>query len=372
MRECVVQVLETIKRLIAAVVPVLALRSKAQIAFGALAYVVLLGIIDYLTGTDIPLGVFYSLPVWTVAWFVGPRPAVMIGVAGISSWLIADTIAGEQYSRSLLVLNGAARLAFYLFMIAIITELRNLQDHLEELAESRARDLAGEAARNVRLEREVLEVGEREHRRIGQDLHDGLCQHLTGTALASQVLAERLPEGASTRNDARRLVALIEDSIAMARGIAKGLYPIERDGDGLMNALESFTSHTSEMFGIQCRFECPMPVMIENPTTASHLYRIAQEAVSNAIRHGRATEVTVLLDESEVGLRLRISDNGVGLPDPLPAHGGMGLRTMSDRAGSIGGHVSVRPGLVEGTDVVCSAPARWLAMTKPELRVSHV
>jgi signal transduction histidine kinase len=182
--------------------------------------------------------------------------------------------------------------------------------------------------------------------------------------LASQVLAERLPEGAATRNDARRLVTLIEDGITMARGIARGLYPIETNADGLMDALEKFTAHTSEMFGIQCIFICSTPVLIENTNTASHLYRIAQEAVSNAIRHGRASEVAVLLDESESSIRLRISDNGVGMPDPLPKHGGMGLHTMSDRAGSIGGKLSIHPALMGGTDVICSAPANVARLKK--------
>jgi signal transduction histidine kinase len=357
------QFLETFKKLVATVVPVLACRSQAQITTGALIAVILLGFIDYLTGTEIPMGVFYSMPVWTMTWFVGPRPALIVGTVGIGAWLVADHFAGFHYSHPwYLILNGATRFAFYLFMVAIITELRNLQDNLEALAESRAQDLASEAARNVRLEREVLEVGEREHRRIGQDLHDGLCQHLTGTAMAGQVLAERLPESAPMRADARRVVALIEDGIALARGIARGLYPIEGQGEGLMQSLESFTTNTSELFGIQCRFECPMPVLIENPNTASHLYRIAQEAVSNAIRHGHATEIEVILEVSDAGIRLRVTDNGVGLPDPLPDQKrGMGLRTMADRAGSIGGQLSIHPGLVGGAEVICNAPVRWLA-----------
>jgi signal transduction histidine kinase len=349
--------LESLKKLMAAATTVLARRSKQQIVLGALVAVLCLGLIDYLTGLEIPLGVFYSIPVYAVTWFVGPRTALMVGAVGMGAWLSADSAAGQHYSDPwYLVLNGATRLAFYIFMVAILTQLRHLQDNLEALAESRARDLASEAARNVRLEREVLEIGEREHRRIGQDLHDGLCQHLAGTALASQVLVGRLPEGAPTRADARRLVGLIEEGITLARGIAKGLYPIEQQNDGLMHALESFTANTTQMFGIQCRFECPMPVLIENPITASHLYRITQEAVSNAIRHGRATEVAVVLEESDAGIRLRVSDNGGGLPDPLPVHRGMGLRTMADRAGSIGGQLFINPGLMGGAEVICNAP----------------
>jgi signal transduction histidine kinase len=356
------QAAETLKRQAMPLAEALGKRPKSHIVMGSLLLAAFLGLTDYLLGAEISLGVFYAVPVVMVAWFVGPRSAFGVGALSISFWLLADYFAGLHYSRPWIpFLNGGYRLIFYVFLITILTQLHHLQDNLEALAQNRAKALAREAARNVWLEREVLEVGEREQRRIGQDLHDGLCQHLTGTALASQVLAERLPAGAPLRADARRLVELIEGGITLARGIAKGLYPIQMQSDGLMLALENFTANTSDMFGISCRFECPVPVLIENPSTAAHLYRIAQEAVSNAIRHGRATDVEVLLEETDAGIRLRVSDNGVGVPDPLPAHDGMGLRTMADRASSIGGQFTIHPGMMGGAEVVCFAPGRWMA-----------
>jgi signal transduction histidine kinase len=355
------RVVEFLKGHALSLAEVLGKRPKSHIVMGALLLAAFLGLTDYLLGAEISLGVFYAVPVVLTAWFVGPRSAFAVGIFSISFWLTADYIAGVHYSRAWIpFLNGGYRLAFYAFLITILTQLRHLQENLEALAESRARALAREAARNIWLEREVLEVGEREQRRIGQDLHDGLCQHLTGTALASQVLAERLPD-ASLRRDARRLVELIEGGITLTRGIAKGLYPIQMQSDGLMHALENFTANTSDMFGISCRFECPVPVLIENSSTAAHLYRIAQEAVSNAIRHGRATDIAVVLEETDAGIRLRVSDNGVGVPDPLPDHDGMGLRTMADRASSIGGHFTIHPGMMGGAEVVCFAPGRWMA-----------
>jgi len=339
----------------------LGMRPKREIVMGSLLIAIFIGLTDYLLGAEISLGVFYAVPVVVMAWFVGPRSAFVVGALCISFWLTADYAAGLHYSRRWIpFLNGAYRLIFYAFLITILTRLRDLQQNLAALAQNRAKALAKEAARNVWLEREVLEVGEREHRRIGQDLHDGLCQHLTGTALASQALAEHLTPHPAAR-DARRLVELIEGGISLARGIAKGLYPIEMQNDGLMHALENFTANTSDMFGIRCRFECPVPVLIDNPSTAAHLYRIAQEAVSNAVCHGHATEVEVALEETDAGIRMRVSDNGVGLPDPLPSHDGMGLRTMADRAGSIGGQFSIHPGMMGGAEVICSAPGRWLA-----------
>jgi two-component system CheB/CheR fusion protein len=127
--------------------------------------------------------------------------------------------------------------------------------------------------------------------------------------------------------------------------------------DGLMLALEDFAATTSDLFGIHCRFECNLPVLVDNPSTAAHLYRIAQEAVSNAVRHGRATQIEIALEESDSGTQLSVSDNGGGFPDPLPRHDGMGLRTMADRARSIGGYFSIHPGMLGGAEVICVAPA---------------
>jgi signal transduction histidine kinase len=228
-----------------------------------------------------------------------------------------------------------------------------LQGVLEARVEERALALARETAERQRLEHEMLEISEREQRRIGQDLHDGLCQHLTGTALAGHVLAEQLtgPQAAG----ARRVVDLIEEAISLARRMAKGLHPVEMQADGLMQALEEFTATTSEMFGLRCRFECHTPILIHSPATATHLYRIAQEAVSNAIKHGQASDILVSLEDTEQGLRLSVTDNGAGLQAPArPA--GMGLRIMADRAKMIGGLFSIAEGRRGGVELSCFLP----------------
>jgi len=320
-----------------------------------------LALADYLLGATFSLVVFYAVPVVAMAWFVG-RPWAYAQALLTAALLMAANYAVAVHSPRPYgpYVNIGNRLIFYVFLIEVLTRLKYLQQNLESLAESRAHALAREAARGVGLERELMEAGEREQRRIGQDLHDGLCQHLTGTALASQVLVEKLGPG-NGQADARRLVELIEGGITLARGIAKGLYPIEMERDGLMQALEEFTVNTSDLFGIHCRFACDTPVLIETPSTAAHLYRIAQEAVSNAVRHGRATEIEIALEETDCGVRLSVSDNGIGLPQPIAEHDGLGLRTMAHRAHSIGGQFSIRPGAMGGAEVVCLAPGRWIS-----------
>jgi signal transduction histidine kinase len=341
----------------------LARRPKGQIIASLFVISAALALADYGLNAAFSLVVFYSIPVVAMAWFVGRRWAYVQAIL-MAALLVLATFAARGHFGPPWgpYLNIGNRLIFYVFLIELLTRLKYLQQNLETLAESRAQALAQEAARAVVLERELMEAGEREQRRIGQDLHDGLCQHLTGTALASQVLVEKLSSAAApAQTDARKLVELIEDGITLARGIAKGLYPIEMQSDGLMQALEEFTANTSDLFGISCHFACDTPVLIETPSTAAHLYRIAQEAVSNAVRHGRATEIEIALEESESGIRLSVSDNGVGMSDGFSSFKGLGLRTMAGRAQSIGGQFSIRPGAMGGCEVVCVAPGRWIS-----------
>ncbi|HVZ27345.1 MAG TPA: sensor histidine kinase [Rhizomicrobium sp.] len=333
-----------------------------RLVVALLATSLVLAGLDYLLGAEISLSVFYAIPVVLMTWFVGR------GWAYLQAFMMLLLLVITNYAEEIgtppswqTYLNDVYRLVFFVFLIEVLSRLKFLQKNLETLAESRALALAAEAARSLDLERELLEAREMEQQRIGQELHDGLCQHLTGTALASQALAENLETQALPQADtAKRLVELVEGGIRLARGIAKGLYPIETDNDGLMRALEDLTSETSDLLGVQCRFACDNPVLIDTPSTAAHLYRIAQEAVSNAVRHGQATEIEVLLEESDSGIRLAVSDNGKGMPASPPPQRGLGLRTMADRAKSIGADFYIKSAMLGGTEVgcvLCSPPA---------------
>lgn len=208
-----------------------------------------------------------------------------------------------------------------------------------------------------RLESEILEISEREKRRIGQDLHDGLSQHLRGIAYISHVLDERLaqqsrPEAA----DSGRIAQLLGQAVEQTRSLARGLFPVELDAGGLRRALRALAVATRDIYRISCRFVCHKPVLIHDNSTATHLYRIAQEAVQNAIRHGKATELVIELSATEAGLTLCVKDNGQGFPRRLPSTRGMGLEIMKHRAHTIGGRLSHKPGLRGGTVLTCVLP----------------
>ena len=205
-----------------------------------------------------------------------------------------------------------------------------------------------------RLETEVLRITEAERQRVAADLHDGICQELVGIQyLAILLLRDLQKTGPALVPQAARIEEALIQAIAHSRQLARGLSPVVGDGHGLMHALRQLAETTAEVRRMHCVFQCPEPVLIENPVAANELYRIAQEAVLNALRHGHAQRISVRLSAAEGGLRLAVLDNGRGLPADVSHAPGMGLRVMQYRAGLIGGHVTFQPRRAGGTEVVC-------------------
>lgn len=208
-------------------------------------------------------------------------------------------------------------------------------------------------AERKRLEKEIIEISEMEQRRLGQDLHDGLCQQLAGIELMSQVLEQRL--SAKSNDDATRageIARHVRAAIAQTRGLARGLSPVELDESGLMSALQELAANVKKMFHVKCEFECGAAVLISDNAMATHLFRIAQEAASNAVKHGKAKLVEIGLTSIPEKIILTITDDGVGFP--AEPGKGMGLRIMNYRAGIIGGALTIQTNASGGTTVACS------------------
>ena len=331
--------------------------SKRTLAALLLGLTGLVGILDYAVGANATFVSLYLIPIGIAAWFSGLRFSYLLASLSSLLWVMGDVGAGVEASASTLSWNLLSRFAVFIAVSFLVRALRRLHDDVEELAKARSAQLVAEIEARERLEQELVHISEREQRRVGHDIHDSLCQHLTGTALAGQVLAQSLrAQEHSAANSAARVVELIEDGITLSRHLARGLNSVGRSGDGLMEALEDFAASTTDLFKISCSFECPMPVLIGDVHTAEHLYRIAQEAVGNAIKHGRAKNILVRLEASKGGKRLRIIDDGIGRP-PFDTDGkGMGLRIMSYRAARIGANFSIRRREPNGAIVSCFLP----------------
>ncbi len=205
-----------------------------------------------------------------------------------------------------------------------------------------------------RLEREILEISSREQQRIGHDLHDGLSQQLTGIALLGKALNQKLnsrliPEA----EDARRITDLANAAIAQTRSLARGLSPVELEQQGLSAALEELALGMESLHQVSCRFRCPRDVFVEDHATANHLYRIAQEAVTNALKHARPGRVDIELNKDDGTYTLKVEDDGKGLPDESSRGNGMGFHIMQYRARMIDASLTIEAAPGKGTTVIC-------------------
>jgi PAS domain S-box-containing protein len=210
------------------------------------------------------------------------------------------------------------------------------------------------------LEREILEIAGREQLRIGSDLHDGLGQDLTGVALMLRsVVAQLRKENSAARTDVEDIISLVNGAIESTRAMARGLAPVGADRGGLIAGLQSMAVRGMERYGVRAHFNTSLkePLTLDDGA-ATHLYRIAQEAFTNAIRHGRVTQVTIELATTDGTLTLSVQDNGRGFDERNASNNGMGMKLMRYRAQMLGGDVIIVNNMGGGVIVRCTCPHR--------------
>jgi PAS domain S-box-containing protein len=206
------------------------------------------------------------------------------------------------------------------------------------------------------LEKEVLEISEREQMRIGHDLHDGIGQELTGVAFLTQNLRERLAQrGLGEESQAGRIALLINRALEQTRKLARGFSPLELGPQGLETALRDLAIKVQSSMQRNCHVTCRDPVEEVEDATALHLFRIAQEAVNNAVRHSTGKQIRIELDTIDGTTKLAIHDNGTGMPPPKSRGKGMGVSVMQYRARMIGGSLEIKSSS-SGTSVICRCP----------------
>lgn len=214
-------------------------------------------------------------------------------------------------------------------------------------------------SKRVQLEREIVDVSAREQQRFGQELHDGLSQRLTGlkfkaSLLEYQLQSRNLPEA----NDAKAISKLLNEATDEASGLARSVRPVETEARGLMMALGELATRASNTHRIKCVCLFRRPVFLHDNNVATHVYRIAEEAVANALQHGDATDIRLTLAETKDCVTLTVRDNGRGLPKNFLEDGGLGLHMMRYRARMIGGSVELRRDTPRGTVLSCSFQKR--------------
>lgn len=214
--------------------------------------------------------------------------------------------------------------------------------------------IARDVTERKNLEREVLESTGREQQRIGRELHDSLGQELTGLSYLAKSLAQKLAAAGSPHVETAQLIASeTQKALREVRSAVQGLVPVEVDASGFMVALEKLAAQTTAHCGIDCRIECPDPIQVDDNVLATHLFRIVQEAINNAVKHARAREIVVRPESQNGTLCVTVEDDGVGIAEDARHNGGMGLRIMQYRAGVIDATLDVHSTKKGGTAVVC-------------------
>ena len=311
------------------------------------AALLVIAVLDSITSYQIRLLPFYAVPVFVLAWFCGKKWGIAAGLFSALLWWGANWFTGDPDLRSWIgVWEMSRHVGFFLIVALVGSALRTRSD----IATERIALLE----HSQRLEREIVNISEAEQRRIGQDLHDGLCQYLAGltcsaTSLRDDLRALRLRKDA---NAADELVTLLQDAVVQTRDLARKLVPAHVSRLGLVLALESLAQSVTRLHGVNCRFRSHASSANWDEHTAMHLYRIAQEAISNATRHGKARNIFLFLNAAGPSVRLRVVDDGTGISQSDSE--GMGLDIMRYRARLIGGQLTVKRRSGRGTMVSCS------------------
>jgi PAS domain S-box-containing protein len=233
---------------------------------------------------------------------------------------------------------------------------------LEERVRQRTRELRvtnkelrDEIARRRGLEGEILEISDREQQRLGQELHDGLCQHLTAVAFMARSVGLRLKNHRVIEvKDIEKIAELVNEAAADTRNLSRALHRLDVDAAGLVTALEDLVDR--EIWKIPCRLEVKPSFHINDDVAAGHLYRIAREAVINANKHSEAREILVKLERSPQGMALRVIDNGIGFSNGSNLKQGLGFHIMNYRARLFGGSLEIDSPKQGGTRVSCYLP----------------
>jgi signal transduction histidine kinase len=325
--------------------------SRKALAIACLFLVGVIGYIDFLTGYERSLLLFYLLPISLTAWFGSFGLGLAVAAVSVAVWKLSDLAAGIP---AVGFWNAGMAFFSYALFVGVLSKLRTLVIELDRRVHERTAALQREVAERQRLDREIAQVADRERRRLGQDLHDTLGQHLTGTALAAQVLKEKLAaKSAPEVTEAEKLVHYVEEGIDLTRNLARGFFSPELEADGLSVALEGLAENIRERFTVNCIFHGEESIPVRDSSVATQLYRIAQEAATNAAKHAAAEQIDIRLTVEGSDLTLAIIDDGVGFPDKLTDSAGLGLRLMRHGAALIGATLNVRRNGRSGTIATC-------------------
>jgi len=333
-------------------------RSPAAVCVAGAVMIFCIYKFGYKTGPHLSSSLFYLVPVLLVTRVAGFKGGTIAALGATLLWLYKDLNTPGAFEKTYAPYwNSVMRMGTWMIIVGLVSAMRSMTEHLEERVVERTSALEAQIAEKRELEENILEISDREQARIGQDLHDGLCQQLVSAAFSANMLKEIVAEKFTPAvRDTNRIADMIDDAITQARNLARGLYPVRLETEGLEMALRELAPTVGRRFELACIIDCPTPVPVGKPSVAIHLYRIAQEAAINAAKHAKAKRITISLTAADERILLAVEDDGVGFGKEASNPAGMGLSIMEYRARMIGADFTIGAGKNGGIRVACEIP----------------
>ncbi len=345
-------------------------KSKLLLAIFCLFLLGIIGFFDAIIDYRVSLTVFYVVPIGLATLYVGTPFAVMLAVASILVSLAGDIIVGAPYAgvsmagepypgRAIQLWNIGIVFSLFVIVIYLLHALNRALKGLEAKVEDRTSALRFEMEERKRLQHEILDLTERERQGFGQELHDIICQDLASIAIAGHLLVKKLrTKKMDEAENAQEIAHLVDQALNKTRSLAGGFFTAGFDVDGLAEALRKTARTAEEQNNIRCEIHWQENLIISNEDVVMHFFRIAQEAIRNAVKHAEPSRIQIDLRCESNHIKLTVEDDGKGIssiqksqPDRL------GLRVMAYRASIIGGKLNIEKSSMGGTRIICAIPA---------------
>lgn len=315
----------------------------------AVVLLLAVGLANFIIGYEIDLVLFYLVPILMAVYWCENWVACLMAVLCGAVWWGANAISGHHYTSSTVqVWDLSLHIAFFLLVgfgsVAVKSHSRMSKGRIDLLEHNR------------QLESQIVEISEHEQERIGQELHDGLCQYLaaircTAAALKTELDRANLQTFAAAADDVSQL---LQSAVRQAHDLARGLVPVQLGEGGLTAALDELVCSSTRLLGVPCSFQPHGRIASGDEAKMRHLYRIAQEAINNAAKHARPNQISVALSSNANATILSVSDDGVGISKTRKNQHGLGLSIMKSRSAIIGGEFFVEEPSSGGTVISCS------------------
>jgi signal transduction histidine kinase len=301
---------------------------------------VIVALADVLSGPLVSMSIFYLIPILFGCWVYGGRMGLFLSFLAMIAWVVIEYFTSEIATPlPILLWNGFVRLGFFSTIAYFFSRLSLMQDHQARLLDERTDMLQVALCQRELLERELLDASHRTQKRIAEDLHDGVGQYLVGLAFRAKNLADSLPAEAPSKKDAEQLSFYVLEGVRQVRNVSRGLTPIEFEGVGFSAAVQRLVRSITESTNIPVDYTPAEDVELAFPCDI-YMFRILQEALSNAVRHSEASQIKIEFARDETGVSLSVHDNGQGF-DVQNVTYGLGQKIMAQRAERVGGKFQI-------------------------------